>query len=280
MAELGLYNKPRHIDVTQSPNYVGGIRNMEYVSSNYSNAYRLPTHQMKTSADNTLLSTVNPPRSVGSRSARNLEGEGVSRRHNVDEARSQLADEDRSKYSRTPTRTTQQGELRPAQPKRNVEAEFHAGQRAANYKYRADDTLFPTNVNFSPGKNRVAHNETVSGPYFDDKIDPTTLANIANYAYGKYRFIDGIYGKDWMHNHIGTENRDANRRLAEQKVIAAGENKRQEMVEDVRYLNNLAEIEERKAKEEDMRREYRKQIDEYHLSLARPGENKVEKAQR
>jgi len=70
MAELGLYNKPRHIDVTQSPNYVGGIRNMEYISSNYANAYKLPTHQMKTSADNTLLSTVNAPRSVQSRSAR------------------------------------------------------------------------------------------------------------------------------------------------------------------------------------------------------------------
>jgi len=163
---------------------------------------------------------------------------------------------------------------------RNVEGDFLASRRAENYKYRADDTLFPKNVEFSPGKNRVAHNETVSGPYFDDKIDPSNLANIANYAYGKYRFIDGIYGKDWMHNQIGVENRDANKRLAEQKVLTAANLKSQELVEDVQFLNNLAGIEERKAKEDDMRREYRKQIDDYHKSLARPGENKVEKAQR
>lgn len=29
MAELGFYDKPRHIDVTQATGYVGGIRNME-----------------------------------------------------------------------------------------------------------------------------------------------------------------------------------------------------------------------------------------------------------
>jgi len=102
MAELGLYDKPRHIDVTQSQNYVGGIRNMEYISSNYANAYKLPTHQMKTSNDNTLLSRNNPARSVTSRSTRH-QNDGVSRRHDVDEARSQLQDE--SRYSRTPTRS-------------------------------------------------------------------------------------------------------------------------------------------------------------------------------
>jgi len=48
----------------------------------------------------------------------------------------------------------------------------------------------------------------------------------------------------------------------------------------MKYLNNLAEIEERKLREDDLRREYRKQIDDYHISLRKPAENKVEKAQR
>lgn len=74
---------------------------------------------MKTSQDNTLLSSVNPPRSISARSARCLDfGDGASRRHGVDDAKSHLADEDRSKYSRTPTHTTQRTrDIVPVQPK-------------------------------------------------------------------------------------------------------------------------------------------------------------------
>jgi hypothetical protein len=207
-----------------------------------------------------------------------------------------LAGDEGSRYSRTPTRTNasqKPADIRPAeksvsargQPKtpsepRDIAQEFAQGRRAAEYKYRSDDQLFATGVQFSPGKNRVAHNQTVGPQYYDEKIDPTVMANLANYAYGKYRFIDGIYGKDWMHNQVGLENRDANRQLAEQKAQNQANLAALDKNEDIVYLNNLAEIEERKAREDDMRREYRKQIDEYHLSLAKPGENKVEKAQR
>jgi len=266
---------------------------MEYVSTNYANAYRLPTHQMKTSGDNTLLSNNHPPRSVTSRSSR-AHGNDL-RRHGVDEARSHLTGDTQSQYTRTTQRdiapvqrshpqTPQDGAQTPVQAKeapakRDVEAEFHAGQRAAEYKYRSDDQLFATNVEFSPGKNRVAENEVVER-VFEGHEDPTTQANIANYAYSKYRFFDGPYGKAWNTAEVCGDCRGANHRLAEQKAEEAQVVKKQELNEEIKYLNNLAEIEERKGREEDMRREYRKQIDEYHLSLAKPGENKVEKAQR
>ena len=71
---------------------------------------------MKSSNDNTLLSTVNPPRSIGSRSARCLDfGDGGSRRHDVAEARSHLADEDRSRYSRSTQQTHKTRDIQPAQ---------------------------------------------------------------------------------------------------------------------------------------------------------------------
>lgn len=252
---------------------------------------------MKTSNDNTLLSQNAPPRSVTSRSSR-AHGNNL-RRHDVDEARSHLTGDTQSQYTRTTHKTQkditpvqrshpqtpQDGaqtpvEKKQAPAKRNVEAEFHAGQRADNYKYRSDDQLFATNVEFSPGKNRVADNEVVENQYFQGHEDPTTRANIANYAYSKYRFFDGPYGKAWNSTEVCGDCRGANHQLAEQKAVEADAVKKQELNEEIKYLNNLAEIEERKAREEDMRREYRKQIDEYHLSLAKPGENKVEKAQR
>jgi len=270
---------------------------MEYVSSNYSNAYRLPTHQMKTSNDNTLLSKNNPARSITSRSSRAHDDAGV-RRHGVEEARSHLTDNDGSRYSRTLTTTTKRSgkdiapvpreatsettpaEVKPQAFKRNVEAEFLESRKAAEYKYRADDQLFATNVEFSPGKNRVADNEVVADEYFSKPEDPANRANLANYAYGKYRFVDGPYGKAWNNTNICDDCENANHRLADQKAVEADVVKQQEHNEEVKYLNNLAEIEERKGREEDMRREYRKQIDEYHLSLQKPEENKVEKAQR
>jgi hypothetical protein len=283
------------MDVTQAQGYVGGIRNMEYVSTNYANAYRLPTHQMKTSNDNTLKAQNAPARSVTSRSSR-PHGNEV-RRHGVDEARSHLTGDNQSVYTRTATHTTQrdiapvqrsQAQSNPRTPQEgaqtpaqgNVEAEFLADRRNQEYKYRSDDQLFATNVEFSPGKNRVADNEVVEGQYFAGTEDPTAQANQANYAYSKYRFFDGPYGKAWNSTEVCGDCRGANHRLADQKAEEAQVVKQQELNEEVTYLNNLAAIEERKAREEDMRREYRKQIDEYHLSLAKPGENKVAKAQR
>lgn len=275
---------------------------MEYVSTNYKNAYQLPTHQMKTSADNTLFAQNGPARSITSRSSR-AHGNDV-RRHGVDEARSHLTGDNQSQYTRTATHTTQrdiapvqrsQAQSNPKTPQegaqtpvdhrqspaqRNVEAEFLADRKNQDYKYRSDDQLFATNVEFSPGKNRVADNDVVEGQYFAGGEDPTAQANAANYAYSKYRFFDGPYGKAWNSTEVCGDCRGANHRLAEQKAEEAQVVKQQELNEEVKYLNNLAEIEERKGREEDMRREYRKQIDEYHLSLAKPGENKVEKAQR
>jgi len=294
MAEFGLYAKQRQGDLIARPQYIGGIRNFDHVNNGYQKAYACKTHQMKSSNDNTLLSTVNPPRSIGSRSARCLDfGDGGSRRHDVAEARSHLADEDRSRYSRSTQQTHKTRDIQPAQAngaqrgnsqaggsRRDAEAEFLADRRANEYKYRADDQLFAQNVTFSPGKNRVVQNNTVEGPYFEEKIDPSTLANLANYAYGKYRFIDGVYGKDWMHNQVGQEHKETNERLAAQKVQMQKDQRQQTLNEEVQHLNNLAEIEERKAREEDVRRNYRKQIDEYHLSLAQAPENKIEKAQR
>jgi len=296
MAEFGLYAKQRQGDLIARPQYIDGIRNFDHVNNGYQKAYAWKTHQMKSSNDNTLLSTVNPPRSIGSRSARCLDfGDGGSRRHDVAEARSHLADEDRSRYSRSTQQTGKTRDIQPVQTngsqaqggnknaggeRRDAEAEFLKDRRANEYKYRADDQLFAQNVTFSPGKNRVVQNQTVEGPYFDEKIDPSTLANLANYAYGKYRFIDGVYGKDWMHNQVGQEHKETNERLAAQKVENQKAQRQQTLNEEVQHLNNLAEIEERKAREEDVRRNYRKQIDEYHLSLAQAPENKIEKAQR
>jgi len=187
MAEFGLYAKQRQGDLIARPQYIDGIRNFDHVNNGYQKAYAWKTHQMKSSNDNTLLSTVNPPRSIGSRSARCLDfGDGGSRRHDVAEARSHLADEDRSRYSRSTHTTQKTRDIQPVQTngaglhvetggnknaggERNAEAEFLANRRANEYKYRADDQLFAQNVTFSPGKNRVAQNQTVEGPYFDEK---------------------------------------------------------------------------------------------------------------
>lgn len=239
--------------------YNQGQKNMDYINPNFIpvglDANNKRNHQ----------TALNPVQVDDTRSRSQIS----KRRHDAEDAKSNLGEG--SRVSKT-TRTTQKSEIRPKTPTQpsiqeeapvenqnqntspvvDAERAFVKGAREVTYKYHSDDQLFPIDQEFTPGHNFVANSELIPGHFQNKEYD----------AFNPYE--DNLP--------------QANAFLAQQKKMKAEEEKRQGLQQDWKYLDNLAAIEERKLQEQNIRKLYCQQIDEYHKGLAVPSEDPVKRA--
>lgn len=124
----------------------------------------------------------------------------------------------------------------PTPKKSSAEEKFTAGRREQDFKYRADDQIFPHNVEFSPGKDPVIANTSTPPPehYYAPSEHPLYTPNLAHNPYFRHRQRDS----KGLLRHNKEEIDQHNRILAEQAKLSKSMTKHQDLREDQEYLNN------------------------------------------
>ena len=132
--------------------------------------------------------------------------------------------------------------------------------RDLNYRYRKDDQIFPHLVSYSPGKNEIVHTEKVNQLFGHD--NPI------------YRQVndDRIQYTD-----PSMDCAQVNRILAEERKKKEHNKKVEVLYEEQHHAMKTAELEDRFQREQERRRDYKKQMDDYSKIL---GEERLQEAPR
>lgn len=118
------------------------------------------------------------------------------------------------------------------------------------YKYKKDDQIFPHNVAYTGDKNAVVKLHEQERLYHDE--------------HPVFRQVndDRICYSSSLVNR-----QDANAYLTELRAKKRAEDKANQLVEEQKHLKRLVEIEDVNVREDERRRDYRKQVDDYHRVL-------------
>ena len=162
------------------------------------------------------------------------------------------------------------GRKRTHQPKDDLKEHFYQSPgkeqtnhaRDLNYRYYKDDQIFPHQVSYEGDHNVIVGDAEATRLYQENPV---------------YRQInDGRI--DYTTQSM--KRTDANKIMASERKERESAEKRQVLNEEKLHLNRLSELEDRNERLEERRKDYKKQVDDYHHVLAeeRYDLSKVEKA--
>lgn len=118
------------------------------------------------------------------------------------------------------------------------------------YRYRKDDQIFPLSMKYEGDHNVIIHEESAQKLYQDNPVYRQINDERINYTDGSMR-------------------RDrANEILAAEKRAHDEAQKKHDIAEEQAHLQRLAQLEDRNLREEERRRDYRHQIDDYTKIVA------------